>query len=325
MANMKKTNKQQIHRYIDGLYHKSEVSEILETMRSAATEEDFEDLVRNSWEESLKELSYSTTAECVQYKSEAALLLKRIKGKSYWRKVMSWTAACIAIVVLIGLGITFHESDYSSISYVEISTSFGEKKSCTLPDNTIVDLNACTTVRFPQQFTGKERKVELEGEAYFRVKRDEKKPFVVSTGKFDVKVLGTSFNVKVYERQAISEVSVESGKVQVELPEASVRLVADEQMRIDNRTNEFTRKKQEHERAMAWLQSELHYDNTPLHDVLVELEQIYNCRIMIDPKEAHYTISGGHGNTSLHAVLQSIEYVTGLKYKREADYILLYK
>lgn len=57
-------------------------------------------------------------------------------------------------------------------------------------------MNACTTLKYPEHFDGKERKIELNGEAYFQVMRNEKKPFIVRTSDFDVKVLGTSFDVK---------------------------------------------------------------------------------------------------------------------------------
>ncbi len=93
------------------------------------------------------------------------------------------------------------------------------KRQVTLPDGTLLVLNSCSQVRYPDRFVGDIREMELEGEGYFRVARNEKMPFIVRRsgwmfGYWD------SFDVKSYSTDEIVSVSVESGKVQVDLPEA---------------------------------------------------------------------------------------------------------
>ena len=84
-----------------------------------------------------------------------------------------------------------------------------------LADSTIVYLNALSSLKYPENFTGKLREVELDGEAFFEVKHDSKHPFIVHTEKLKVQVLGTSFNIKSYNNDKDVTVTVATGKVGV--------------------------------------------------------------------------------------------------------------
>ena len=211
------------------------------------------------------------------------------------------------------------------ITYWEASTSYGECKQVQLPDGTQLTLNSCSRVRYPDHFIGKERRVELEGEGYFRVFHNEKQPFVVNTHRFDVRVLGTCFNVKSYSSDEVVSVDVESGKVQVDLPEAMMRLKAKEQVLISTVSGEYN--KRHEERGVAvWRKRGLRFNSTPICDVAKELERMYNCRITFaEGQDFKNLISGEHDNKSLDAVLQSIEYTSGIHYKKKESEVLLYK
>lgn len=208
----------------------------------------------------------------------------------------------------------------------EITTSFGEKRQVTLPDGTLLVLNSCSQVRYPDRFVGDLREVELEGEGYFRVARNEKMPFVVRTKRLDVQVLGTRFDVKSYSTDEIVSVSVESGKVQVDLPEAMMRLTAKEQVLINTVSGEYS-KKTEDRGVAVWMKGGLRFYSTPIRDVAKELERVYNCRITFAPgQDFNNLITGEHDNKSLEAVLKSIEFISGdIKYKKEGINVLLYK
>ena len=178
---------------------------------------------------------------------------------------------------------------------------------------------------YPDRFADKERRVELEGEGYFRVYHNEKQPFIVNTRHFDVRVLGTCFNVKSYSSDEVVSVDVESGKVQVDLPEAMMRLRAKEQILINTVSGEYNKRYEE--RAVAvWRRGSLRFNSTPIRDVAKELERMYNCRITFTQgQEFNNLISGEHDNKSLEAVLQSFGYTSGIHYKRSGDQVLLYK
>lgn len=323
-----KKEKVNLRRYLDDLYTKEEASLLLQSMKDAGNKDMMDELATEVWEESGSQQTV-TDLEREKYKKEARLLLKRLEHKKRtWFRRVALVAASAAAVVAIVVGSIgyFRYINEEQVTYAEVVTSFGEKKQVTLPDGTLLILNSCSQVRYPNQFRGDIRKVELEGEGYFRVASNEEMPFIVKTGRFDVRVLGTRFDVKSYPTDEIVSVSVESGKVQVDLPEAMMRLTAKEQVLINTTSGEYNKKREEREVA-AWIKGSLHFNSTPIRDVAKELERVYNCRITFAPDQKFdNSITGEHDNKSLEAVLQSIQFISGdIKYKKEGQNILLYK
>lgn len=323
-----KKEKVNLRRYLDDLYTKEETSLLLQSMKDAGNKDMMDELATEVWEESGSQQTV-TDLEREKYKKEARLLLKRLEHKKRtWFRRVALVAASAAAVVAIVVGSIgyFRYINEEQVTYAEVVTSFGEKKQVTLPDGTLLILNSCSQVRYPNQFRGDIRKVELEGEGYFRVASNEEMPFIVKTGRFDVRVLGTRFDVKSYPTDEIVSVSVESGKVQVDLPEAMMRLTAKEQVLINTTSGEYNKKREEREVA-AWIKGSLRFNSTPIRDVAKELERVYNCRITFAPDQKFdNSITGEHDNKSLEAVLQSIQFISGdIKYKKEGQNILLYK
>src|SRR4029078_631833 len=98
-----------------------------------------------------------------------------------------------------------------------VSTKRGSKSKVQLPDGTQVWLNADSRIAYNEKFQGNLREVTLEGEAYFDVVRDEKRPFVIHTAAIDIKVLGTAFNVRSYANEKNTETSLIRGSIEVTL------------------------------------------------------------------------------------------------------------
>ena len=94
----------------------------------------------------------------------------------------------------------------------------GQRAELTLTDGTKVWLNAKTTFTFPNKFTANTRNVTLDGEGYFNVTRDTEKPFLVQTEKYNIKVLGTEFNVTAYSGSPVFETALLKGAVEVSSP-----------------------------------------------------------------------------------------------------------
>lgn len=103
---------------------------------------------------------------------------------------------------------------------------------------------------------------------------------MVDAPGLDVRVLGTTFNVKSYSSDETAYVDVESGKVQVDMPEAMMRLKANERV-IVNRTQGEYSKLCEDCAVATWRNGSLRFASTPIHDVAKELERMYNCRIVL--------------------------------------------
>lgn len=322
-----KEEKQKLRRYLNDIYTRNEASQLLDSLRNAENKDLLEEVAAEVWEASAEQRQ-TTSVEHEKYKEEARNLLRSIEHSKYiwFRRTIRAIAGIAALLCLVFGSIQYYRyMNEKDITYSVANTSHGEKKDVTLPDGTQIVLNSCSSLRYPNQFNGKERKVKLDGEAYFRVARNEKMPFIVTTRNFNVQVLGTHFDVKSYTKDEIVSVNVESGKVQVDLPEAMMRLTAREQVLINTLSGEYTKKKEKCEVAV-WIKGGLRFSSTPIRDVTRELERVYNCHITFAPEyEFTNLISGEHDNKSLESVLQSIEYVSGVKYKREGNEIVLYK
>jgi len=322
-----KNKKNAMRRFLDGIYTREEAETLLDQIDEPEMNEVFIQLSGEAWNESGLE-DITTCVERERYKKEAFMLLNRIENnkKKVWKRIGT-IAASIAVIISIGIGgyQYINHLREQQIVYLEASTSYGEKKQIALPDGTILVLNSCSYIRYPQSFIQDERKIQLEGEAYFKVKPDESQPFVVSTSRLDVRVLGTSFDVKSYETDEVVSVCVESGRVQVELPDAMLRLNANEQVFVNTTSEEHSKRKEELPVA-GWIKGSLRFSSTPIRDVAKELERMYNCQITFAPDQKFVNqISGEHDNQSLESVLKSLEHTSGIKYRKNGSEILLYK
>ena len=309
-------------RYVNGLYTRNDI-ETLRKLASSITERaELESEMDRVWNEA-QDLPQSDSHNHLLYKKEAQDLLDKTRKRE--RRISLSTfikyAASIAIIVSIGFGAKLYlnhsAKQHTSASdhlLTEISVNHGEHKQVTLPDGTVVHLNAGTVMRYPTEFTSDIRLVEMEGEAFFNVMRDEGKPFIVRTRQADVKVLGTSFNVKAYQEDELMAVSVRTGKVEVDMPESVMRLL------------EILKKNEDAQKVTAWLQGGLYFNRTPISSVIHDLERMYNQEIVLDPNVVFDDyIYGEHDNKSLEAVLNAIQYSTGIRYRKEESRIVLYK
>lgn len=325
MENTKK-NKNLYRRYVDDLYTTEDARQLLDSLPNSDDHEILNELSSDIWEEAATQQPL-TDLEREHYKREARQLLKRIEHKKRtWFRRISIVAVSTAAIVCLALGGIHYLKHLNErqIIYMEAATSYGERKQILLPDGTQLTLNSCSYVRYPNNFMGEERRIELEGEGYFQVHRNEKQPFIVSTRRFDVRVLGTCFDIKSYSSDEVVSVEVESGKVQVDLPEAMMRLKGKEQVLINTISGEYSKRREDRPVAI-WKKGGLRFNSTPIRDVAKELERVYNCRITFADGQFNNLISGEHDNKSLEAVLQSIEYTSGIRYKKEGNRILLHK
>lgn len=325
----KETEKNRLRRYLNGTYVTSEVDELHDELRDALKDNELlDEMASEVWEESA-DLKSSTTFVNQHSYNEAQQILKDLKHKKTWNlKRFSYAAVGIAasfILAFLGMH-NLAKLDNAPVQMAEVSTGFGERKQVLLADGSRVVLNACSSLQYPKEFEDDVRKVQLNGQAYFEVARNEKQPFFVETGKFHVQVLGTEFDVKSYTDDEIVSVEVKSGKVEVTLPEAMLRLKKDEQVLMNTVSGEFNKKKENKEVA-TWRKGSLCFNHTPIRDVARELERIYNCTIEFsEGQEFVNVITGEHENQSLESILESLHIVSGINYRKAADgSILIYK
>ena len=158
----------------------------------------------------------------------------------------------------------------------------GQRVSLTLADGSVVWLNARTKITYPSLFNGKERRVAIEGEAYFDVAKDAQKPFIVSSGEVEVKVLGTSFNLYGYPWESFHRVSLVEGSLQVyanrEEP-ASVMLRPESEAII--RGEEISVTEIPDPNYFLWTKGIYSFEDETFGNILKRLELYYDIRLNV--------------------------------------------
>ena len=155
----------------------------------------------------------------------------------------------------------------------------------TLSDGTMIYLNSESTLSFPVKFQGKERKVYLTGEAYFKVAKNTEHPFVVTAGELEVLVTGTTFGVRAYKDEKDIQTTLESGQVTVRVEGKSVKLVPNKQVLFNKSTMGLEVRDVDVDLYLAWADGRLGYDNCPLEKILTDLGRWYNIDVFYSRDE----------------------------------------
>ena len=155
----------------------------------------------------------------------------------------------------------------------------------TLSDGTMIYLNSESTLSFPVKFQGKERKVYLTGEAYFKVAKNTEHPFVVTAGELEVLVTGTTFGVRAYKDEKDIQTTLESGQVTVRVEGKSVKLVPNKQVLFNKSTMGLEVRDVDVDLYLAWADGRLVYDNCPLQKILTDLGRWYNIDVFYSRDE----------------------------------------
>lgn len=182
--------------------------------------------------------------------------------------------------------------DRGTVSYNTLVIPRGGEYMLQLGDGTRVWLNSATTLKYPAVFSGKQRLVELDGEAYFEVARDSKLPFIVKTSTADIQVYGTSFNVCAYREDARQHTTLLSGSVGVDWQGKKVRLQPGEQAVLDVRMNEMEVRRVNSDTYCSWHTGSFIFENRPLGEVLDRLSRWYDVAVFYENpevKDLHFT------------------------------------
>lgn len=232
--------------------------------------------------------------------------------------------AAVLIPLFIISGSYFYYNNTQN-SLIEISVAYGEDKYLVLPDSSEIWINAGTTIKYPKEFKGEQRTIYLDGEAYFSVKRDISKPFIVETNNLSVKVLGTRFNVKAYTDDKKVVATLTSGKVEVSTDKNSYILKPNEQLTFNTNTLTTIINEIPTNETDAWLSGQLIFTDASFDDILQTLERRFNVLIesnITNPKEL-YTVKFLK-NDSLDNVLNILsDVIGGFSVQKQENKIIL--
>jgi transmembrane sensor len=211
--------------------------------------------------------------------------------RSYSKLGRALVAIAAAVTILFALRTAFfYENTPDSLKTKEekleqISSilSFNGKQLIRLPDGSTIILNDKSSITYDQNDFDKEtREVNLSGEAYFDIKRNEKKPFIVHTGKVSTKVLGTAFNINAYDTSDNIEVTVERGKVQVgDVKKIYGVITPNQQIKVNKNTLDFEQNNTKIETVITWKSNYLILDDLNMEDAVAMISQKYKVPIFL--------------------------------------------
>ena len=201
----------------------------------------------------------------------------------------------------------------AEVKYNTLIVPRGGEFSLELADGTRVWLNAESRLRYPVAFTGKERKVEMEGEVYFEVAKNKEKPFIVTVNGVDIRVLGTSFNVSAYQEEVVT--TLVEGKVQLKKGNEQVILSPNQQAIWSD--DEFRVKQVDARNYVLWKEGIFYFEDVDLETILDDMARWYNVNVFyMNPalKEMKFSVEiRRYGD--INEILRRIEQTKRVKFE----------
>lgn len=250
--------------------------------------------------------------------------------KSRWIRVAAIWAVLVGITVPAFLLRYEILDQLSPIPWKTATAGPYEIKEVVLPDGSIVNLAQNSAIRFPSRYRGHTRKASLSGIAFFKISRNEAQPFEVASGELNIKVLGTSFEVRNAPDEPEMAVTVATGKVQVSRNDQSLAILTpNQQLRVNNRSGQFTVARDvDAATQTAWTENVLVFEETALEKVLTVLQAHYKMKISIIPNSIRKgaTFKGAfNGQESGKEVLDIVCFSAGLQYTFTSDSTVVIK
>jgi transmembrane sensor len=279
-------------------------------------------------------------AEPEQKIKEKAVVRNFAPKKKYYRL---WWAAAAACVLMIWFFATGSEDASSKAVENTVSTNAGYKASVNLPDGSKVWLNGDSKITYSGDFKGKTREVFLSGEAFFDIAKDKSRPFIIHTRTINLKVLGTAFNVRTYEKDKETEAALVHGSIEITLrnnPDKKIILKPGEKLLVknslagDSLSKDRGEEMNEEDEPIAilakmryygndssivetsWTKSRLVFNGERLDKIALNLERWFNVSVVIKDeqlKKEKYTATIEEGD-KLEEVLEALKAAEGFHY-----------
>ena len=248
----------------------------------------------------------------------------RIPNKTNQSRVrLYWLAASVSLLLLAAAGWW-----YISPAVIEVETTYGETRQLSLPDSSQVTLNANSRLSYdPASFNSLERRVYLDGEAFFEVaeviQHGERASFSVlpETGGV-IEVLGTKFNV--LSRRNTTQVVLQSGKVKFSTDEEQTTLQPGEMVEYSHISRRMSKRSVEARQYSAWKQQQLIFDDTPLGVLALQLEDRYGLKVVFEEASlAQKEISGTISARDARQILTAIERIFSIQATLREDTVYI--
>lgn len=329
---MEKLDEKIIERYLRGECSETEMNRILEWLN--ISEENRKEWLKLRLVPGIMSYERLSDPEYLEQAYNELLKEKALRGKlereithKVLRKFVRYAAA-----ILIILGVSYFSFvRVSGLLYPEMMVLTVDEseavKQLILFDSTKVWLSSGSKITYPGRFSGKERKVSVEGKVFFETARDEKRPFLVEADGFTVKVLGTSFEVNSQAHSNRSDVILVEGKVEIlNRNNSSVicQLTAGQKFELDKRRDEFDLDYVDAGMYTAWRSGVLEFDDMSFAQIVRVLERHYNVRIVVKENMAidQHLVGSLSFEKDIYEMMKTFAHVVPINFNVESDTVV---
>ena len=308
---------------VDGTISQSEMRQLIDYINTS----DGRQALSRHMDEEFARLESENVSMLERQRLDAifARIEKQIKRTRRRQTILRIAAVVIpAAIVFLGLMYVHNRTNiFSPTEYTEVIARNGERTQVVFQDGTKVYLNAGSKLSYPVNFGLQERKVYLDGEAYFVVSSNKNRPFFVEIDKAEIKVTGTAFDVYAYKDDPVMTVTLDEGRIDL-LALAKTYAVSPHEKLTYNRTdgNVSITKLLESDRASLWKNNIIAFDKTPLEDVIKTLRRWYDVDFKVSDIRAYqysYTLTSDY--IPLESLLEDLSVLSPVRFFYTGDYV----
>lgn len=310
-------------KYIHNEASEEEIQLLLGILRH---DKHIDQFIENMLAQTPRELD-ENTEQRMHEQIRATILSKRKRAftPASLRRAMQW-AAIFVLPILSALLVYFlTTSPLPGNNLVTITAPNGEKAKVTLTDGSLVWINSGSSLTYADNFNRKERKVFLEGEAYFEVAKDPQRPFIVETREMDILALGTTFNVCAYNNESYISTVLLEGKIKVNVWGKEEILTENERVTVDKANRSLSTDKVFASDFVQWKDGNLYFENSSFDEIANTLSRVFNVEIQFaSEKLRSIHFSGTLGSSSIRNTLDILSLTSSMYYKMNGTVIELY-
>jgi ferric-dicitrate binding protein FerR (iron transport regulator) len=296
---------------------KKELDSFIETNEANRKQFEYHALLWKSFGNRQKDIDFNSKNSWIELKARMVENDKQNLAKT--RRLIIWRSIAAAVMLaLISTGTVLIVKHSTKSVILETLAS---KQLFILPDSTAVWLNKNSTLSYNSEFNNEAREVKLNGEAYFEVKHNAAKPFIIKSNQTYTKVLGTKFYVRGYESDTAVIVSVVQGKVQFgrkNSEKESLILTKNCAGTFLKNSKGLQKTISENPNALAWQTNKMVFLNNKLTYVIAQLEEYYNIKIDVkSPEIESCSFSGTFDNQTFDEVIKILEFTLNLDFLKD--------
>ncbi|MDR3061756.1 MAG: FecR family protein [Dysgonamonadaceae bacterium] len=243
-----------------------------------------------------------------------------------WKKIA--VAAAIALLLITTTIGVYEWTIRNNKEIFTVEVPMGEKSKLHLPDGSTVWINSGSRIQYTGQFNIRDRAVALTGEAYFEVKKQNDKPFIVRLHDYDIEVKGTKFNVSSYENEKYAVTTLMEGAISLRYNGKEFDMKPGETMLLDIQEKTLHRQHSNTAQYRSWTEDRIEFDEITLNDLFNRLSRRYNVRIQIDPEIDLNTLLlsvSFNNRETIDEIFYGISKVASIQYKCKNDTIYVSK